>query len=34
MVEFFLKDFTMLKKYNKLMDEKGFFEEDLNFDHI
>jgi hypothetical protein len=34
MVEFVLNDFTMIKKYNKLIDEKGFFEEDSNFDHI
>jgi hypothetical protein len=34
MVEFLKKDSTMIKKYNKLIDEKDFLEEDSNFDHI
>jgi hypothetical protein len=34
MFELFKTDSTMIKKYNKLIDEKNFLEEDSSFDHI
>jgi hypothetical protein len=34
MFEFLKTDSIMIKKYNKLIDEKNFLEEDSNFDHI